>query len=459
MPGHLAHPGAILLVCSPDTHQQETTPDVSTLDGVTEPNQRRRVAIACQGGGSHTAFTAGVLSRCFESDVLADYEIVGLSGSSGAAVCALVAWSTLVRDLHENASTLLERFWSATSTSLPVERALNTMMLWGSRVAEQFGAANLSPYDSFLSAWSTEHLRSMVRSVIDFEGLSELATKPNAPLLLLGSVDMVSGRSTTFNSRSGEVNADAVLEAAAIPNLVRSPAQVSAYMDAHVAQNPPVRGLLEAQPDEIWVIQINPTSIDYEPSSVAEITSRRSELTSNLALLQEIGSIEIFDELIARGELKPERVRPVTIRLLEMDRPPGSMRWSHNSRLNRDPRFIRELIAMGKVQAEDFIAATQFERAWQARDSEGMLDHVALGCTVSVDLPGWQQKHTKDPVVVERFFTVDLPGKVTINLTRKRTYRHAVTWEVRTPGADAFGRGTAEVTVRDGLITDFKLRY
>jgi NTE family protein len=27
---------------------------------------RKRVAIACQGGGSHTAFTAGVLARLFE---------------------------------------------------------------------------------------------------------------------------------------------------------------------------------------------------------------------------------------------------------------------------------------------------------------------------------------------------------------------------------------------------------
>ena len=51
-----------------------------------------RVAIACQGGGSHTAFTAGVLKRLFDSDDIARYDVVGLSGTSGGAVCALLAW-------------------------------------------------------------------------------------------------------------------------------------------------------------------------------------------------------------------------------------------------------------------------------------------------------------------------------------------------------------------------------
>src|SRR5829696_5517751 len=44
---------------------------------------RTRVAIACQGGGSHTAFTAGVLKRLLGAEELAGYEVVGLSGTSG----------------------------------------------------------------------------------------------------------------------------------------------------------------------------------------------------------------------------------------------------------------------------------------------------------------------------------------------------------------------------------------
>ena len=43
----------------------------------------RKVAIACQGGGSHTAFTAGVLKRLLRAEELKQYEVVGLSGTSG----------------------------------------------------------------------------------------------------------------------------------------------------------------------------------------------------------------------------------------------------------------------------------------------------------------------------------------------------------------------------------------
>jgi len=54
--------------------------------------RQRRVVIACQGGGSHTAFTAGVLKRLLGADELTGYEVAGMSGTSGGAVCALLAW-------------------------------------------------------------------------------------------------------------------------------------------------------------------------------------------------------------------------------------------------------------------------------------------------------------------------------------------------------------------------------
>src|SRR5215470_12452190 len=68
---------------------------VAATDG---GRQQRRVVIACQGGGSHTAFTAGVLKRLLGAKELAGYQVSGLSGTSGGAVCALLAWYALLDD-------------------------------------------------------------------------------------------------------------------------------------------------------------------------------------------------------------------------------------------------------------------------------------------------------------------------------------------------------------------------
>src|SRR3954447_25954870 len=89
----------------------------------------RRVAIACQGGGSHTAFTAGVLGRLLSADELDEYRVVGLSGTSGGAVCALLAWSALLDGDPRAGKERLEGFWADNAAGGPVETAINAWML------------------------------------------------------------------------------------------------------------------------------------------------------------------------------------------------------------------------------------------------------------------------------------------------------------------------------------------
>ena len=57
---------------------------------------RSRVAIACQGGGSHTAFTAGVLQHLLVN-LPPEVDVVALSGTSGGAMCATLAWDGLLQ--------------------------------------------------------------------------------------------------------------------------------------------------------------------------------------------------------------------------------------------------------------------------------------------------------------------------------------------------------------------------
>jgi predicted acylesterase/phospholipase RssA len=79
------------------------------------------------------------------------------------------------------------------------------------------------------------------------------------PVLLIGAVDVLSGRFRTFNRRRDRITAATVLASAAIPNLFRAVRlEDGTYWDGLFSQNPPVRELFEAEPDELWVIQINP---------------------------------------------------------------------------------------------------------------------------------------------------------------------------------------------------------
>ena len=63
----------------------------------------KKVAIACQGGGTHAAFTWGVLTRILETKKSWDsdgngvsFDVVGVSGTSAGALCALATWYGLV---------------------------------------------------------------------------------------------------------------------------------------------------------------------------------------------------------------------------------------------------------------------------------------------------------------------------------------------------------------------------
>ena len=67
----------------------------------------KKVAIACQGGGTHAAFTWGVLTQILETKKAWDanagegekFDIIAISGTSAGALCALATWYGLVLSL------------------------------------------------------------------------------------------------------------------------------------------------------------------------------------------------------------------------------------------------------------------------------------------------------------------------------------------------------------------------
>ena len=422
-----------------------------------------RVAIACQGGGSHTAFTAGVLSRLFQPDVLSRHRVVAMSGTSGGAICALLAWSALIADDPQRAEKLLRQFWSDNSASTPPDWLLNTWIQWASRLSNYVVTPAVSPYDTFTSDLAQNELRTLLERSVDFGALGQqnpgLRADPGRPLLLLGAVDAVSGDFKAFDSRKGEITTEAVLASAALPTMFRAVhTGGGVYWDGLFSQNPPVRDLLDAGPDEIWVIRINPKELAAEPRTVAEINDRRNELAGNLSLYQELHMIEKIDSMIDDGELTGSRYQPVTVRMIEMA--PLGPSAGTASKLNRDPAFLDSLIAEGEARAGDFVEALLFERDWRAGDLDAIAGHFADDCEIVSVHPFKPFPRQRGARAVKLFVSRYLAGAVQVDLTRKQVAEDRVTWQVRSKAGQGDGErliGQAEARFEAGKITSFRL--
>jgi NTE family protein len=337
------------------------------LDG----DGRKRVAIACQGGGSHTAFTAGALKRLMGDD---RYEVVALSGTSGGAICAFLAWYALVQGdesgAGERAAKLLDSFWGDNSASEPFDWLLNEWTVWINRLQGSIVLPSVSPYSTPTSFWAHEQLRKMLERCVDFRELETPMESP-APMLLIGAVDVLSGEFKAFNSRRDTITSDTILASTALPTLFRAVrTDGGVYWDGLFSQNPPVRELPRANPDEIWVIQIDPEKRGEEPKSMADILDRRNELAGNISLYQEIDFIKkinhLVDKLVPGEDRKEKRLRVpgkedreyrhIEVRWIELTEP-----LDFASKLDRNPDFIRRMMADGKRSAEAFLR--RLERA------------------------------------------------------------------------------------------------
>ncbi len=326
---------------------------------------KKRIAIACQGGGSHTAFTAGALKRLLREE---RHEFVAVSGTSGGAICALLAWYGLLRENGKEAATeaagLLDAFWRENSASGPYDRLWNDWIVWFNRLQGSVFAPAVSPYSTPLAYWGQQRLRQMLEELVAFDEI-QTPSQDSSPMLLVGAVDVRSGEFRSFNSRRDRIGAETILASTALPNLFRAVhANGGVYWDGLFSQNPPVRELTDARPDEIWVIQIDPERRAEEPKSMVDILDRRNELAGNLSLYQELYFIEKINDLVDRlgegespenkrlripGE-RAKEYRPIKVCRIEMLK-----ELDFASKLDRSPSFIRGLMYYGEERVEEFL--------------------------------------------------------------------------------------------------------
>ena len=215
----------------------------------------KRIAIACQGGGSQCAFVAGALGTLLASGVQHRSRIVGLSGTSGGAITAALAWVGLLEEARGGGLPIEDRIigcWKDLSAQTPREILFDQFCLMSLRMTEMGFLPSFasSPASAPVQFWSRAVSRLMGRP--EFTDLGALLAKhvpfaqlpklvdPESPALLVGAADVLEGTFKVFSSKRGEITLESLLASAAIPTLF--PAvwfSGHAYWDGIFSSNPP----------------------------------------------------------------------------------------------------------------------------------------------------------------------------------------------------------------------------
>jgi NTE family protein len=324
--------------------------------------EKKRVAIACQGGGSHTAFTAGVLQGLL-GNLPGDVEVVALSGTSGGAICAALAWEGLVRGDPPLAIRKLREFWAETAATDPWDAVLNQVMIGIQGLRDLMVLPEVSPYQ--FPPWGADRFRDTLNNYFNFDELRTLARRPGAPTLQIGAVEVLSGHFELFTGE--DLVVECLLASAAIPELFRAVSVPGrgVYWDGLFSQNPPIHDLAYHQIDELWLIQINPSTCARIPTNNHEILDRRNSLAGNLSMEQELGFIETFNRALAKGAIKDPDLRQIRISRISLDRNLPS-----RSKLDRRPELLANLQQYGQTKSRRFLKDLRDRNAFEGNGAQ-----------------------------------------------------------------------------------------
>lgn len=299
--------------------------------------------LALQGGGSHGAFTWGVLDALLREE---EFGLPSLSGSSAGALNAVAlasGWSVAARtgsDRRGGARETLRGVWEEVM-SLGAFGALQRQWL-----SAWIGTAALARWPSG-PALGFHPLEHLLRRHIDFAALQDRGT----PAVHVGATHVRSGRAKIFSAAA--VTLDAVLASTCLPALFPTVfVDGEAYWDGGYSVNPPLSPFLALDgPVDVLLVQINPMTAAV-PATMHDVQQRAQELAFNAGLLSQVRALAHINQLVALGLLPAGRM----IRLHRISGGDDLQRFPASSRASADAGVIRELFALGREAGERWVA-------------------------------------------------------------------------------------------------------
>ena len=312
------------------------------------------VDLALQGGGSHGAFTWGVLDRLMDEPWL---RIDGISGTSAGAMNAVVLAGGLAADGPAGAKSALSAFWRRVADSArfsPIRRSPFDVVLgrWTLDMSPFYLAFDLasrvfSPYD--LKFAGANPLQRVLADSVDF---AQVARSPIR--LFVTATNVHTGRGRVF--RNAELTPDIVLASACLPTLFRAiEIDGQSYWDGGYAGNPTITPLVrESDSHDTLLVAVNPIERPETPRSAREILDRVNEVSFNATLLKELRMIALLRQVVDAGTSEGRkwaemRMHLVTSKVLAD--------LGASSKFNAEWDFLCMLRDEGRRAAEAFLAA------------------------------------------------------------------------------------------------------
>jgi NTE family protein len=309
------------------------------------------IDLALQGGGSHGAFTWGVLDRLLEEP---RFPIVAISGTSAGAMNAAVLADGWTACGAQGAREALDRYWERVSQAAafsPLQRSFLDRLMgrWTLDMSPTYVAMDLmsrllSPYDYFQAR---NPLHSILLESIDFERLARSSIK-----LFITATSVRTGRGRIF--RNPEITADVLLASACLPTMFRAiEIDGEAYWDGGFAGNPTITPLIrESDAHDTILIQINPTERAEIPRSASEILNRLNEISFNSPLSKELRMIALLRQVVDPGTGEGARWAKMRTHRIKSDL---LAQFGASSKLNAEREFITMLRTEGRRAASEFL--------------------------------------------------------------------------------------------------------
>ena len=314
------------------------------------------VDLALQGGGSHGAYTWGVLDRFLEETWM---EFDGISGTSAGAMNAAVMADGLAAGGREGAKKALEKFWRSVADAAllsPFRRGPIEMLTgkWTLDYSPAFVAADLSarlcsPYDT--SMGGANPLSKILNDCVDFERLA----KTTVPRLFVTATNVNSGRGRVF--RNAEISSDVLMASACLPTMFKAvEIDGEPYWDGGFTGNPTITPLVrDCDSDDTILVSINPVSRPGTPRTANEINNRLNEISFNSPLIKELRMAALLRK-VADPNSTGEGANWAKMRIHRVESESIMLQLGYSSKMLAEWAFFCMLRDEGRKAAEQFLA-------------------------------------------------------------------------------------------------------